>query len=380
MNIKRLQQGYILILALSMLSLILVVVTGLYNRATPFIFFDAAVIKREKAMQLALTGLQVAMSQLAANVEPPKEAKVPEGQPKGPTNSPLIPSDLRSQAEANSIEGRNKLFKALLPTLNHFQKFPLTQAQDGIKGSLEICISCEQGKLNINELFDFKTKKFIGEGKPQGDMRKMMQSVFAKLALYTNDKNLFGAFEKFLKQRHSKLHEVTELLRSKEFQSVFALRQFYEPPTQNNENVPKGKKQAVYLTDLFTIWSDQDTASVWVLSDAVCAVFGFNRVEFGDTKLRKQMTDQAIEQKALGATTVEAVWPKGPQALYGKEVGAINAELKPLLSASFEPDTFSVISRGTIGNISQKIFAIIERRDPEGDRSTSFVIKRLYVI
>lgn len=365
MNLVRSQHGYILILALSMLSLILVLVTGLYNRATPFIFFDATVIKREKAMQLALSGLQVAMSQLAANIEPPKDDKASEGQPKGP-----------------SVEEqrRVKLFKALIPTLNHWQKFPLTQALDGTKGSIEICISCEQGKLNINELFDFKTKKFIGEGKSQGDMRKVMQSVFAKLSLYTNDKNLFGAFEKFLKQRHSKLHEVTELLRSKEFQSVFALRQFYEPPTQTKENIPKGKKQAVYLTDLFTIWSDQETASVWVLSDALCALFGFNRVELGDTKLRKQMTEQALEQKALASTTVDTVWTKGPQTLYGKELGTINTELKPLLSATFEPDTFSVISRGTVGNISQKIFAIIERRDPEGDRSTAFVIKRLYVI
>jgi len=170
------------------------------------------------------------------------------------------------------------------------------------------------------------------------------------------------------------------LLRVKEFQEVFATRQFYEPPTQNNEQVPKGKKQAVYLTDLFTIWSQEETVSAWVLSDALCAIFGFNRPQAGDGQLRKQMVEQAVEQKALALKSLDAVWPKGPQLLYGKELGAISQEIKPLLSASFEPDTFSVISRGTVGNISQKIFAIIERREPEGDRSTAFVIKRLYVL
>ncbi|MGE0009477.1 MAG: hypothetical protein AB7F19_02960 [Candidatus Babeliales bacterium] len=379
MNNARSKHGYILILALSMLSLIMVIVTGLYNRATPFIFFDAIVIKREKALQLALSGVQVAMSQLAANVDEKKDQKT--NQPLTPSESP---SDLYRGAEKKgpSIEEqrRTKLFKALMPTLNHWQKYPLTQAVDGIKGTLEICICAEQGKININEIFDFKAKKFINEGKPQGDMRKVMQSVFAKLSLYTKDKNLFGVFEKFLKQRHSKLHEVTELLRVKEFQDVFASRQFYEPPLQIKKDLPKGKKQVVYLTDLFTIWSDQETANAWLLSDALCAVFGFNRVAYDDLKVRKQMTEQALEQKALSITSLDAVWPKGPQLLYGKELTAINTELKPLLSASFEPDTFSVISRGTVGDISQKIFAIIERRDPEGDRSTSFVIKRLYVI
>ncbi len=364
---RRSAQGYILILALSMLSLIMVLVTGLFNRTTPFIFFDATVIKREKAKQLALSGLQIAMSQLAANVEPKEQQKETTGpqEQKGP-----------------SIEEqqRTKLFKSLVPTLNTMQKFSLSQALDGINGTIEICISSEQGKLNINELFDFKTKKFIGEGKAQGDMRKVMQSVFAKLTPHAKDKNLFAVFEKFLKQRHSKLHEVTELLRIKEFQEVFALRQFYDPPQRNKDLVIKGKKQAVYLTDLFTIWSDEQTVSVWLLSDALCAIFGFNRVQAEDVKVRKQMVDQALEQKALSLTSIDAVWQKGPQLAYGKELAAIDQELKPLLSASFEPDIFSVMSRGTVGNISQKIFAIIERRDPEGDRSTAFVIKRLYVI
>lgn len=362
------KEGYILVLALSMLSLIMVLVTGLFNRATPFIFFDAAVIKREKAKELALSGLQIAMSQLQAHVEDKKDQPAPSANP------------LEGKGASIEDKRRDKLFKSLVPTLNNWQKFPLTEAHDGVKGSIEICISCEQGKVDINEIFDFKTKKFIGEGKPQGDMRKLMQSVFAKLAPLIKDKNLFSVFEKFLKQRHSKLHEVTELLRVKEFQEVFATRQFYEPPLQSKDEVSKGKKQAVYLTDLFTIWSQEQTASVWVLSDALCAIFGFNRVQADDIKVRKQMVDQALEQKALAVKSLDAVWPKGPQLVYGKELSAIAPEIKPLLSASFEPDTFSVISRGTVGNISQKIFAIIERREPEGDQSTAFVIKRLYVL
>lgn len=357
-------KGYVLILALSMLSLIMVLISGLINRATPFFFFDATVIKREKAKQLALSGLQIAMSQLAANVAPPEEQK---------------PGTAAQAPKSSQDQERIKLFKSLVPALNSWQRFGLSDTLDGVKGAIDICISCEQGKLNINELFDFKTKKFVGEGKAQGDMRKVMQSVFTKLTPYTKDKNLFGVFEKFLKTRHSKLHEVTELLRIKEFQEVFAQRQFYEPPSLSKEAI-KGKKQAVGLTDLFTIWSQEQTVSAWVLSDALCAVFGFNRISQEEIKVRKQAVDQAVEQKAFTVASLDAAWPKGLQALTGKELGAVPQDLKAMLSASFEPDVFSVISRGTVGNISQKIFAIIERREPEGDRSTAFVIKRLYVL
>lgn len=369
MKHPRAHHGYILLLALSMLSLIMVLVTGLFNRATPFVFFDATIIKREKAKQLALSGLQIAMSQLQAAVPDKKDAQ--NGALPG-TNADKGPSKESQQQEA--------LFKALIPTLNNWQKFALTEPLDGIKATIEICVTCEQGKIDINEVFDFKTKKFLNEGKPQGDMRKMMQSLFTKLAPFASDKNLFAVFEKFLKQRHSKLQEVTQLLQIKEFEEVFGSRQFFEPPIKNNEPGAKGKKQAVYLTDLFTIWSQESTASAWVLTDALCAVFGFTRVSANDANIRKQMVTQAVEQKALAATTVDAAWPKGLQTVYGKDLAAIPAEIKPLLNPSFEPDTFGILCRGTTGNISQKIFAIIERREPEGERSAAFIIKRLYVL
>lgn len=359
---SRSPNGYILMLALTMLSLIIVLVTGLFNRTSPYLFFNAITIKREKAKQLALSGLEIAMAQLQAKVEEPRDKKT-EGDEKGPS-----PAQQR----------KAKLFQALLPSLNQWQMYKLTKVVDGIDGIIRVAISCEQGKFNINELFDFTTKKFVGEGKPRGDMRKVMQEVFGRLAPYTNGKNLFSVFEKFLKQRQYKLHDITELLRIKEFQEIFATRQFYEPPLQHNAQSKKGKKPPVYLTDIFTVWSDEDTLGVWVLSDAVAAIFGFTRAAVTTIKDRAGTVKQVFQDKALSLSSLEQLWPKGPQKLYGKELKAVPRDLQPLLRTSFEPDSFAVISFASVGNISQQIFAIIERREPEGERPTTFAIKRLY--
>jgi len=45
--------------------------------------------------------------------------------------------------------------KTLLPHLNRWQTFHLTKDIDGVDGTIYICISSEDGKLNINKAFDF---------------------------------------------------------------------------------------------------------------------------------------------------------------------------------------------------------------------------------
>ena len=79
-----------------------------------------------------------------------------------------------------------------MPTLNRWQTFELTEEIDGLDGEIKLCITCEDGKLDLNQWYDFNKKKFIGgEGTHRGkfnmkhahsfDGKKIFKAVFAAL-------------------------------------------------------------------------------------------------------------------------------------------------------------------------------------------------------
>src|SRR5579859_3407887 len=144
--------GYILVLTLMILAIAIVITTQLFNQGTVHSVYANTVVEREKAKQLALGGIQVAMSVLT-----PKESSEQK-------------TDETAQAEPKD-EKRSQL-KKLLPALNRWLTFDLKEDIDGIDGQLKICISCEQGKLNLNTIYDFKKKKFVGQDQLKGDMKK----------------------------------------------------------------------------------------------------------------------------------------------------------------------------------------------------------------
>ena len=66
--------GYVMILTLIIVSLSVVLATYLARRSTIFNAFASTAIKREKAKMLALSGIQIAMSQLASTPEKAKKS------------------------------------------------------------------------------------------------------------------------------------------------------------------------------------------------------------------------------------------------------------------------------------------------------------------
>ena len=304
MNISRRvnihQQGFILVLTMMLLSIVVLLVTQLFHKGSVHIHFDQAMIHREKAKSLALGGISLALSQVSI------------------IQIDTQPKDTKEQEQKDP---KLQLLKNILPALNRWQEFVLREDIDGIEGVVKICVSCENGTIDIMQLYDLDKKQFKGEGQVTGDMKKMLQDVFASMKKFTRDKNLFDLFEKFLKQQNRKLDDVTQLLTISDFEKIFGLWVFYEPPEKGSR-----EKRSIYLTDLFTVWSDKPTLQPWLLSDSVLAIANLKRAEQGDIKKREQIAGDIIKEFKK-QTQIQEIWNKQLQPLYGKDFKSLNKEL-----------------------------------------------------
>lgn len=342
------QRGYILVLTMMVISIIALLVSQIFHKGFVHIYFDQTMLEREKAKSLALGGIQLAFSQLT--VVQTSTAKTPSG---------------KKDEDASAL-----IVKKVVPPLNRWQTFTLKKEIDGIDGTIQIAISCEQGKIDINQFFDFEKKKFKNEGAVSGDAKKLFQDIFSSMKKFVGDKDLFGVFEKFLKQRHSKLEDVTELLKIPEFQSVFKEHIFYEPP------MTQQAKRPIFLTDFFTVWSGYDTMQPWFLADSFLAIAYLKRAELGDSEKRLKTVTGMLKDFKGFKQTISQVWDKQLQPLYGKDYKGISKTLQPLLNGSFEPTVFSVLSYGRVGQVTQKIFAIVEKH--KAMDTENYMIRRLY--
>ncbi len=349
---KHTQPGFILVLTLMILALAIVITTQLFNQGSIHSVFAKTVVEREKAKQIALGGVSVAMSLLTVK---PQADKAKEG---------------------GAVDEDQALLKKILPGINRWVAFNLQEDTEGIDGQLRICISCEQGKIDINKIYDFNKKKFVGEDQPKGDMKKIMQSLFKSMKDWT-DKDLFPAFENFLKTRGMPLYDVTDLLAIKEF-NVFKDVLFYAPPV-----AAKGEKQTkrpVYLMDIFTIDSNKLTIQPWLLSDSLCALLNLRRAQ--DNELKKRTEEVGGLLKVFKKENQWATqWNTILKPIYDKDFTSLPKDIDSLLAPQFESHTFSVLTYGKVGEIEQRLYTILERQVQQQKGSNPhFVVKKIYWI
>ena len=140
-----------------------------------------------------------------------------------------------------------------MPILNRWQTVKLDFAKDGIDGEIKICIMSEDGKINLNELYDFQKHAFVGSGKEQEELKKTLQEIFGNIKKASGTEGLFESLETFLKERDDKLRDITELLTIKAFAN-FKNDIFYTPDHQSSTGK---EKKPLYLTDIFTLWTRQ---------------------------------------------------------------------------------------------------------------------------
>jgi len=353
------RDGYIMIFTLLVIAALTVIVTYVGHRGSLYVPFSTLYVAREKAELVALGGVQVAIAQLSY-VAPKKEQKGEE----------------KKEAEG-ADQGAKNLLMRLLPKLNRWQQFNLSQSVDGVDATLEVCMMCEEGKININRIFSFKKEEFRGD--KQTGWKMILPELFKVVEKISKKSELFAVFEKIMKSRTTKFNDVSELITNKEFASFKDLL-FYQPPTAEKNETAKKQQRPLYLMDIFTTWSSSDTLDPWFLSDGVCALLGLPQATVGDEKKRQESVEGWLKKFKKNADW-SADWNTILQPVYGKELRSLPKNIDSMLSAVSDPHFFSVLVRATVGGVTQRVYGILERKKQSSDDDTSeydVIIKRLY--
>src|SRR5438309_2526645 len=371
-HIKKSCDGYIMIFTLLIVGAAMMVVTYVGHRGSFYLPFSTMLLAREKAKMLALGGVQVAIAQLSQSDkkenEPPSAKATEDRQKEEKPKEASGEKDAASAGEGKQSEEQDFLLR-ILPTLNRWQQFDLTEEIDGVDGQIKICLVCEEGKINLNRIIDFKKGAF--RGSEQSGWKMIMQEICKSIEKTVKGADLFPAFEKIVKDAKFKFNDATELITRKEF-SHFKDILFYEPPTTK-------KQDTLYLTDIFTVWSSSDKIEPWLFSDSMNGLLGLPRVEVDDIKKRKEQAATWIKNFKPRANWQQD-WKAMLMPVYGKELRTLPKNIDSMLSTNFAPRFFSVLVHGKVGEITQHVYAILERNKSSQGNTVEYdvAIKKLY--
>lgn len=336
--------GSILVLALFMLSLMTLLTQQLLHNVYVSSHFIQTMLDRERAEMMAISGISIALAQIQQ--EPLEQDDAEQKEEK--TQQPESGEDEEEKTADKTTIKAKKLLRTILPHLNCWQVFNFTEKTDGITGNLKLCICCENGKINLNEAFNFKTQEF------HEVYADMLKSLAIKGKLEPGE--LYEKVLEFFKMRRKKLYDVSELYEIKEFEKIDI---FYKPPT-----IPEGREKAernsgVTLQDIFTIWTDDLELEPLLLSDSLRAFLQLRRPTAGDAMALKDQFKQTIDAFTLDAgANLEENW-KIFEPIFG-EKPAIFEKIQGIFKKRFEPKVFSVLSYGNIGEVEQRLLAIIK--------------------
>jgi hypothetical protein len=367
------KSGFILPLTLSIIGLAIVLVTYIVNNGRAFTPAARMMIEREQARMLARSGIEIAMSQLSTPDKKEEQGakKAPETPPKeGAQEATPTPEKKESQQQET-------FFSYIMPRMNVWQLFPLKRTVEGMHGEIGICLMSEEGKLDLNELYDASKGELV-----DASLSGVIDLVFKGLEKSIDRTDLRKAFEEKIKERKRKWDDVSELLTIKGFEG-FQDKLFYNPPEKPEKNAAsKEAKQSLYLTDIFTIWSGKKTVQPWLFSEGLRSLLDLPSAQSMAMEEKKKIIAE-IAKTIPDALTWPDGWNKYLKLWYRKEFAALPKGVDKLLDTKFEPAIFSVICYGKVGKTTQKAFAILERTKAPDEKDKPQInvrLKKLYWI
>lgn len=344
-NMQHNQRGYILVLLFGILSLCMSLMSLFFSRTVTYQHLMHLLTQKDLATKLALSSTELGQAIF------------------------YVPSDYekKESSSENNVTKKmypfQKMLRKIFPYLNTNTSYKLSQPIDGIDATINIYTLCESGKININSLFDIRTKKFFNEGK-DGDRKKFCEWLFEKISKITKKPSLCNAFEQHLKKRSTEFNDTTELLDIPDFAEVFKENIFFNSTEQPS--------QTIFLTDIFTIATNAETINPWFFSHSWRIIL--------DLPLKNLSTD---EQKKLvesfkNQVNWEVDWNTSLRTLYQKEYNDLPKEIKSLLTTECEANIFSLLLSATIGETTATIFTILKKQASE--KSQPFDMVKIYQI
>ncbi len=359
--------GYVLALAMGFIAIVSVLVTGLVHRVMVFHRVQYALIEREQARLLALSGVNIALAQLTDVKKADEKKKEGQQAPAAQAPAPKTPAaggaqqpqpQAAKQPQQASMQSQLKKLTALL---NRWQTFSLKEAGEGIDGTCEIYLTSERGKIDLNSIYDFAQRKFVKRDGFDGE--KICQLVSEKLSSVLKSGNFAEFLSAFLKERGYPLDDLSQLIADKRFEKMRD-RLFMTPDG------------GVALFDVFTLETQQAQIQPWFITAGLGTVLGFQVGKGVD----KKIWQKSLEKVPASVSTLkwQQQWDTLLAPVYGKEYGKLTGEVKSMFAEKFESAPFSVVSYGKFGVFTTKVYAIIEEKVTEQGKTTGYGIRKLY--
>ncbi|QQR49733.1 hypothetical protein IPF37_02720 [bacterium] len=344
------QSGFILIFSLIIVSLILVLTQQLVRGVYVGAHFSRTMVDRERAEMLVLGALNIALAKLMVGDEKvdPKKSAPAQTQDEAATDKN------ESKEKKKAQTPKQKFLMRILPYLNRWQTITLTDEQDGMAGIIKICISCEHGKINLNEAYDFEKQEF----KPA--YQRLLKGLELKGNVVLAAGEILERLDDFLKKRRKKLDDISELGQINDFGELDA---FYKPPRlaqlKREKNTPNA---GLALQDLFTIWTPTAEMEPLFLSDALCAILGLRRPMADDPQTMNDAFKKVVSEfQENWGQNLDGNWSH-LELIYGEKPKNLS-DMKDLFSKQFGPKVYSVLCYGKVGNVEQQLLAIVQEEE-----------------
>jgi len=354
------KKGYILILTFFFIALSVALITGVLKQAMNFQKNASLMRDKEKAKLLVLSGVQLALDQVSL-IEEQQVAQ--EGA------RPSQPDEKAIQVFLA------RWFSNVFPIINRWNAVSLTDQAFGVDGYIKYFISCEQGKIDLNNFANILEK----ESKQTAQQAKSIDADGKTETLDSQDtsnvKSYTSVIDELVKKEFKvdlvatlkeaknsiPLEDPTQLLKYKSFES--AKNSLFLPLNNDSAN----KKIPLTLMDLFTTLPSSGKLNPWFLSYSMARTLGLQR------KPDAQVSD--IIKQFKPKVEWEKEWDKTLAEFYGKQFKSIPKEITNMFSAECEATAFSVIVYAKVGPIIQRLYAILERENPDKMQRKNIVFK-----
>lgn len=337
MKIQQYATGYALLGVVLLTALLSVTVIALYYRSMTVTIGAPAIVAQQQARQLALSGIECALAQLQE--KPKSEQKKSSSSQESPEALPFI-------------------------WCNHWQTLKIEQ------GEITWQIVAEDGKLNLNELFDIDANVFqhpqeLSKDQPFKEKRGLYRLFLAIGKELQADRFAVTLEQFYAGRKRQRLNDLSELLSIPALQKAF--QRLWPDPNQKE----------IALFDLCTLYSRTPSINILYLAPALCKILGL-RVMQADMS-RAQLQKEGLKLVRATQKVDSALWDEGIGKLYGKKYLLIEPFAK-IVSIEQKPTVFGVTSIGKVQGAEQKVFAILELdRSATPQEERRFVIKKLYL-
>ncbi len=347
--------GYIIVLALLIIAAAVALVTAVVQETFTFNRVARVTVDKTHARMLALSSLELALSQISHLVPQEKEEKEK--------------NESAEQKTKEELEPLQEWLLKVLPLLNKWQKFDLSS--DGFDGSVALYIASEQGKINLNGLEPAEKKEKAGEeeAKKEQENKQAAQQQPGKEqplrfidGLLKKEKgvSIETALTSFQNQYSRMPEDVTELLRIKSFDKV------KDSLFVNQEDI----KKPIFLMDLFTFRPEKEKLNPWLFTRSTKNLFEFK--EGKDGKITKDLV-----KKMKPSMNWASDWDTIIAPSVGKKWAQLDPALTTLFASEFEAKAFSVVSYSTVGGVTIKLYALLELTDVGPDFSPKSLVYKV---